>query len=181
MRISIKQTLLIPLVTLSLLASLRAEDWKKTLDDVLPLMGHRNWIAVVDSAYPLQTSPGVQTIYTGGHQLSVVRSVLEKISAAKHVRAVVYTDAELASVPEKYAPGIQEYREGLAKLLGTAKVQSIPHAQIIDKLDTAGKQFHIVILKTTLAIPYPSVFINLDCDYWSEEAEKALRDAMPKP
>jgi hypothetical protein len=40
--------------------------WKKDLSEQLPLLGHRNWVVVADSAYPLQTAPGIETIYVGG-------------------------------------------------------------------------------------------------------------------
>jgi hypothetical protein len=29
--------------------------WQAKLDHDLPLLGHRNWILIVDSAYPLQS------------------------------------------------------------------------------------------------------------------------------
>jgi len=38
--------------------------WRATLDDRLPLLGHRNWIVVADSAYPWQASAGIETIVT---------------------------------------------------------------------------------------------------------------------
>src|SRR3984957_16085627 len=38
--------------------------WRARLNDELPLLGHRNWIAVVDSPYPLQTSAGIAPIDT---------------------------------------------------------------------------------------------------------------------
>ena len=41
-------------------------DWRSRLTQELPLLGHRNWIAVVDSAYPLQTSAGIETIPNWG-------------------------------------------------------------------------------------------------------------------
>ena len=41
-----------------------------------------------------------------------------------------------------------------------------------------GKTFHIVILKTTLTVPYTSVFLQLNCKYWSDDAEGQLRKAM---
>jgi hypothetical protein len=68
-------------------------DWRARLNEELPLLGHRNWIAVVDSAYPLQTSAGVETIETNASQLEVVRMVLDQLSKAKHVRPVLFTDA----------------------------------------------------------------------------------------
>jgi hypothetical protein len=141
-------------------------------------MGHRNWIAVVDSAYPLQTSAGIETIETNDDQLEVVKTVLATIAKAKHVRPVIFTDAELKVVPESDAKGVTAYREALSNLLAKDEPQSLPHEEIISKLDDAGKTFHILVLKTTLTIPYTSVFIRLDCGYWSADAEKRLREAM---
>jgi hypothetical protein len=47
-------------------------------------------------------------------------------------------------------------------------------------LDEAGKTFNVLILKTNLTLPYTSVFLELDCGYWSEEAEQRLRAALDK-
>ncbi|HTW32426.1 MAG TPA: hypothetical protein VMD76_12160 [Candidatus Sulfotelmatobacter sp.] len=155
-----------------------SSDWRARLDHELPLLGHRNWIAVVDSAYPLQTSVGIETIETNGDQLEVVKTVLDRLAQAKHVRPVIFTDAELKLVPESDAKGVTAYREALTKLLGKTGAQPLLHEEIISKLDEAGKTFHILVLKTRLTIPYTSVFIRLDCGYWSDDAEKRLREAM---
>ena len=153
-------------------------DWRVRLQKELPLLGHRNWIAIVDSAYPLQTSPGVETVDTNSNHLDVVRAVLDQLSRTKHVRSVIFTDAELAVVPESDAEGVTAYREALAKVLSGKEIQSLPHEQIIAKLDEAGKTFHILVLKTNLTIPYTSVFLRLDCGYWSDDQEKRLRAKM---
>ena len=50
--------------------------------------------------------------------------------------------------------------------------------EIIAKLDEAGKTFHVLVLKTRMTIPYTSVFVRLDCGYWTEEQEKKLREKM---
>ena len=55
-------------------------DWRAKVSETLPLLGHRNWILIVDSAYPLQASPGVETIDTNADQLEVVRQVLGAIA-----------------------------------------------------------------------------------------------------
>jgi hypothetical protein len=39
--------------------------WQTKLEQELPLLGHRNWIVIADSAYPWQTAPGIETINTG--------------------------------------------------------------------------------------------------------------------
>jgi hypothetical protein len=176
----------ISVLTLALPATSAAQekrqptDWHARLNQELPLLGHRNWIAVVDSAYPLQTSGGIETVETDTDQLEVVKTVLGELGKAKHVRPIIFTDAELKVVPEKDAAGVTAYRDALGNLLETRGAQSLPHEEIIAKLDEAGKTFHILVLKTKLTIPYTSVFIRLDCGYWSADAEKRLREAMAK-
>jgi hypothetical protein len=157
------------------------EHWLVRLNQELPLLGHRNWIAVVDSAYPLQTSVGIETLETDGEQLDVVRKVLSKVAQATHVRPVIFTDVELKSVPDSDAPGVSYYRDRLNRMLeqyDTSDRQSLPHEQLIAQLDDAGRAFHIIVLKTRMTIPYTSVFIRLDCGYWTEEQEKKLRARM---
>jgi hypothetical protein len=156
------------------------KNWRVLLNEELPLLGHRNWIAVVDSAYPLQTSAGIETVDTDADQLEVVRAVLDQVAKAKHVRPVVFTDAELKLVSESDAKGVNAYREALTNLVGKTEAQSLPHEEIISKLDEAGKTFHILVLKTRLTIPYTSVFIRLECGYWTAGAEKRLREAMER-
>jgi D-ribose pyranose/furanose isomerase RbsD len=153
-------------------------NWQSRLTQVLPLLGHRNWIMIVDSAYPLQSSSGVETIETNTDQMEVVQQVLHAIDGSIHVRPIVYMDAELPYVPEKDAPGVTAYRKGIKAVLAGQKITSLPHEQIIAKVDEVGKTFHILVLKTTMTVPYTSVFLQLNCKYWSDEAEAQMRKAM---
>lgn len=152
--------------------------WKQKLANELPLMGHRNWIVIVDSAYPLQSPAGVETIETGADQLAVLDFVLNAIQQSRHVRPLVHTDAELPFVPENEAPGVDLYREQLKSRLSGISVDSSLHQDLIDRLNEVGKTFHVIILKTTMTIPYTSVFLQLDCKYWSAESEARLRAMM---
>jgi hypothetical protein len=152
--------------------------WKKQVVQDLPRMGHRNWIAIVDSAYPWQTRPGIETLATEADQIQVVESVLKALKQAEHVQPIVYLDAELPHVAEADAPGIDEYREGLKEVLADRNVNWLAHEKIIAKLDEAAALFHVLVLKTNLALPYTSVFLQLDCGYWNAEAEQRLRQAF---
>jgi hypothetical protein len=168
------------------MAATKAEDthepaWEWELKSRLPLFGHRNWIVVADSAYPAQSKPGIETIVAGGDQVDAVRMVLENVRASVHVRANVYVDRELDFVAENDAPGIGDCRQRLLALLKGANVKQLPHDEIIAKLDECAQIFRVLILKTGLALPYTSVFFELDCGYWSAEAEQRLRDAMQEP
>ena len=153
--------------------------WRDQVRDEVQLYGHRNWIAIVDSAYPAQTRAGVETIVTGADEIEVLGVVFDQLARSRHVRPKVMLDAELPAVGEADAPGITRYRAALAQALAGRDVQSLPHEQIIAKLDAAGATFRVLVLKTTLALPYTSVFIELDCGYWSAEAEQRLRDQLP--
>lgn len=153
-------------------------DWELELTRRLPLFGHRNWIVVADAAYPAQSNPGIETLVAGADQIQVVRKVHDAIAAYKHIRANIYTDLELGFVKENDAPGIAEYRRQLDALLDRSGCQQLPHEQIIAKLDQCAQMFRIMIVKTPLTIPYSSVFFELDCGYWTAEAEQRLRQAI---
>lgn len=152
-------------------------DWKELLARRLPELGHRNWIGVVDMAYPLQTAPGVETVWTGAGFFDVFGAVREAVAAAPHVRAVYHCDAELPRLREADAPGSRAFREQLSPLLGKEESLALPHDELIARLDEAGHRFRVVLLKTTLTIPYTSVFLRLECGYWTAESEAALRAA----
>jgi hypothetical protein len=87
-------------------------------------------------------------------------------------------DAELPLVPEADASGVSNYRAQIGDLLRGYPTQSLPHEKIIGNVDEAGKVFHVLVLKTRMTIPYTSVFLRLDCKYWSDDAEERLRKKM---
>jgi L-fucose mutarotase/ribose pyranase (RbsD/FucU family) len=155
-----------------------APDWERRLAALLPLLGHRNWIVIADSAYPAQSNPGIETVVAAASQVEVLRKVLAAIDACKHVRANIYFDKELAFVDEGDAPGILEYQRQLEALLGGSSARQLPHEDIIARLDQSAQLFRILVIKTSMTIPYTSVFLELDCGYWPAGAEQRLRQAM---
>ena len=149
------------------------------LEQRLPYYGHRNWIVIADSAYPLQSAPGIETILSHANQVETVKHVLAVLAKAPHVRPVVYTDKERSFVPEEDAVGIGAYRQLLAgvfesKLPGQ-QISTLPHEEIIHKLEEASQSFHVLIIKTNMILPYTSVFLELRAAYWGDEPEQRLR------
>jgi D-ribose pyranose/furanose isomerase RbsD len=153
-------------------------EWQQKVQQQLPLLGHRNWIVIADSAFPFQTSPGIETIETGADHLAVVDYVLQAIKDSKHVRPLVHLDRELQFVPDKESPGADQYRKDLQKRIAGLPTDLLLHADLIQRLDEVGKTYHILMLKTNLTIPYTTVFLQLDCSYWSGESEAGMRKAM---
>ncbi|MFP5235260.1 MAG: hypothetical protein ACLGSD_05115 [Acidobacteriota bacterium] len=159
-------------------ADRQIETWESRFAELLPLFGHRNWIVVADAAYPAQANAGIETMFTGCEHTEVLAKVVKALGGASHVRAIAYLDAELSLVSETDAPGVTALREEMAHVLAGTNQREMEHERIIAKLDEAGRLFRVLILKSTLAIPYTSIFLELDCGYWSEEAEKRLRASI---
>jgi len=152
--------------------------WQDAVREEIPLLGHRNWIVIADSAYPAQNSPGIRTVVTHASQETVLNFVLAELGRAKHVYPLVRLDKELHYVTEKDAPGITSYRNYLERTLKGKTVTTELHENIIKDLDEAGKTFRVLLLKSDFTIPYTSVFLQLDCAYWGPEKEAKLRAAM---
>ena len=155
-----------------------AAAWTDTLGEVLPALGHRNWIVVADSAFPLQISPGIETIVTGEDHFAVLEKVLRAVDSAKHIRPKIWLDKELAFVTEDLAPGADEAKRRLDEALEGRGAMPVLHEELIARLDQAGRVFKIIMVKTTLAVPYTSVFLELDCGYWPAENEAKMRERM---
>jgi hypothetical protein len=155
-----------------------SDNWKDVLEKEMPALGHRNWIVIADAAYPLQTAPGVETVVVDADPMEVLRTTFVLLKKYGHVQPVIYTDTELGFVAETDAPGIGAYRHGLDSILAGRSVRKLPHEAIIHRLDEAGRTFKVLLIKTPLKLPYTSVFLQLECGYWNEKAEAALRKNM---
>ena len=153
-------------------------NWEEILKARLQLYGHRNWLVIADSAYPAQSSQGIETIIADEEQTTVLDRTFAILGACMHVKATIYTDQELRFIPEEDAPGISSYREKLDGLLEGYDVCALPHDEIISRLERVGEKFRVLIIKTIMRIPYTSVFLELECGYWNTQAENRLRAAM---
>ncbi len=155
-----------------------ARNWEQRLAQELPALGHRNWIVVADSAFPLQISPGMEVVVSGEDHFVVLEKVLKAIDKSRHTRPRIYLDTELSFVTEDLAPGIDACRARLDGLLDGRDVSPVLHEELIARLDQVARTFRILMIKTNLALPYTSVFMELDCGYWSPESEAQMREKM---
>jgi hypothetical protein len=152
--------------------------WQTTLQQRLPLYGHRNWIVVSDAAFPAYSDTGIETIVVDQDLASVLHYVAKAISSSKHVRAAAFLDQELQFVPEQNYPGVTRLREQINREFSTDILSSVPHSEAISKIDEAGKTFRVLFIKTNTTIPYTSVFMRLDCGYMTDEIDAKIKTAM---
>jgi len=155
-----------------------AMTWEQKLAQELPALGHRNWIVIADSAFPLQISPGIEVVVSGEDHFAVLEKVVKAVDASRHIRPHIYVDKELSYVTEDLAPGIDVCRQRLEGILKGREVAPILHDELIARLDQVATTFRILMIKTNLTLPYTSVFLELDCGYWKTEAEAAMREKM---
>lgn len=153
-------------------------DWKRELNQQLSLFGHRNWILIVDKAFPAQTADGIITLDTKEAFFPVLEYTLDQIGTQSHVKPILYSDKELSFVTEEQAPGITAFRDSLVKVTGADDLQVMLHDSVFAEMDEASRLFKVLVLKTEMTIPYSSVFIQLDCRYWSADKERVLRKTM---
>jgi len=156
------------------------KSWQDQFNTELQLMGHRNWILVVDKAFPLQTAPGIEVINTGESLQDVLQFTLQKIDRSLHVKPIIYTDKELEYITPQMVPYIDNYKKQLQKNLKDIVPMTLLHDSVFVKIDKASRLFKVLVLKTEEIIPYSSVFLQLDCRYWAPEKEKGLRETMSK-
>jgi hypothetical protein len=57
---------------------------------------------------------------------------------------------------------------------------SLEQESLMTLLSDANRSFDVLIVRTTSALPYSTVFIELQPGYWDAEAEQSLRDRMER-
>lgn len=153
--------------------------WSEKLGEILPLLGHRNWILIVDKAFPLQSAAGMTYIDTGEEITDVLDMVLQDIEKSVHLKPVIYRDRELEFLTEELAPGAGALKAMLAERVSqyqtAGQLHELMHEEVFAKLDAASRLFSVIVLKTECTLPYTSVFIELDCGYWDAGRERILR------
>jgi D-ribose pyranose/furanose isomerase RbsD len=154
------------------------QNWKYQFDKKLPLLGHRNWILIVDKAFPEQNSAGMEYINTDEQLLPTLEYVLGEINKSSHVKPIIYQDKELSFITEAQSKGVTQFTEASKKLFANQPVQTMLHDSVFMKLDKESKLFKVLVIKTNETIPYSSVFLQLDCTYWNDEKEVMLRMNM---
>jgi len=156
-----------------------SSNWMEELRTILPFLGHRNWLLIVDKAFPAQSASGMKYIDTRQELLPTLKDVLNEISSnASHLKPIIYTDLELLCMTDTLSAGIEELRNKINDSLKDFEVKTLLHEDVFAKLSEASKLFEVIVLKTDTLKPYTSIFIELDCGYWSAERENQLRENM---
>ena len=154
--------------------------WTKVVDSELHALGYRNWVVIGDAAFPIHSRRGVRTVVVQAEIPEVLDKVLNSLEQAQNVTPRIYTARELSHVPNDRAPGVDQFREVVEKALHGYPTREMEQRSLSLLLEDSANKFTVLVFKTTTALPYSSVFIELDSGYWDRESERELRDRIEK-
>ncbi len=149
--------------------------WLQHLSDSLPDLGHRNWIIVADAAYPEMVYPGIVTLNSHQALMPVLIQVMDLLDKARHVTPDVVLDREWFDLSDEECPGISRLRLEAKALFDGLKVEPVWHGDLLSLLAEISQTYTIIVIKTTSTLPYTSVFLRLECGYWTEDQERNFR------
>ena len=155
-----------------------SQSWKDELHSALLKIGYRNWIVVADASFPLHSQPGIDTIIVPVEIPETVDQVIRSIDQTQHISPSFYTSRELQFVRNNAAPGITQFKATLEQSLHGYHTRSLEENLLLESINNTKKHYSVLVIKTATALPYSSVFIELDSGYWDSQSEQKLRGGM---
>jgi D-ribose pyranose/furanose isomerase RbsD len=158
----------------------RPEGWRGELAMQASQLGYRNWIVIAEASFPAHSRPGVRQINANEEIPVVLDEVLRTLEQTEHVTPRVYVARELRAVENDYAPGIDEFRKELLTAMHAHEATELEQQSLFTLVEDATKSFEVLVIRTTTALPYTSVFLELQPGYWSAESESHLREQLER-
>jgi L-fucose mutarotase/ribose pyranase (RbsD/FucU family) len=155
-------------------------DWKGTVNQHVNQLGYRNWIVVSEASFPAHSRTGVRQVNANAEIPDVVDYVLNALEQTQHVRPKVYLTREMRAVENDFAPGIDEMRKRIAESLHGHEPTELDQQSLITLLESANQSYDVLVIRTPTALPYTSVFLELQPGYWDAESEDRLRQRISR-
>ncbi|KAB2641953.1 MAG: hypothetical protein DVB25_00060 [Verrucomicrobia bacterium] len=154
--------------------------WKVAVANQVGQLGYRNWIVIAEPSLPAQNRPGIRQVTTNVEIPEVVDYVLDTLEQTQRVRPQIYLTREQRAIDNEYTPGIDEHRRQLATALRSHETTELEQQSLLTLLEDASQNFNILVIRTPTALPYTSVFIELQPGYWDAESETRLRERISR-
>jgi hypothetical protein len=149
--------------------------WRKDVKRHVSELGFRNWIVIAESSFPAYSRPRARQVAADAESPEVLSYVLQVIAETQHVKPNVYLTRELRSMSNDAAPGIDEFKRRAQQTLLGLETTSLDQESLMSLVADADRSFDVLVVRTTSALPYSSIFIELQPGYWDADAEQQLR------
>lgn len=153
-------------------------DWKKSVNSQVNQLGDRNWIVVCEASFPAHNRVGVHQVNANAEVPEVVDYVLNSLERTQNVRPKVYLTREMRAVENDLAPGIDQMRQRISEALHGHETTELDQQSLITLLESANQSYDVLVIRTPTALPYTSVFMELQPGYWDAESEDRLRERI---
>lgn len=154
--------------------------WRDALAVQTAQLGYRNWIVIAEASFPAHSRPGVRQINADEEIPAVVDEVLRTLEQTEHVTPRIYVAREMRAVENDYAPGIDEFRKQLQVAMHAHETTELEQQSLMTLMEDTTKTFEVLVIRTTTALPYTSVFMELQPGYWSGDSEARLREQLDR-
>ena len=152
--------------------------WQAAVDRQAAQLGYRNWIVIAEASYPAQNRSGLRQVVADVEIPEALDYVLHALERTENLRPRVYLTRELRSVENDFAPGIDDMRKRINGALHGHEATELEQQSLMTLLEDTGRSFDVLVIRTRSAMPYASVFLELQPGYWDEASESRLRDRI---
>ena len=150
-------------------------DWKFAVDNQVHNLGYRNWIVIAEASFPAHHGQGIKQVAAPIEVPEAVDYVLRSLERTENLRPTIYLPRELRSVENDFAPGIDAMRETLQQSMHGHEPTEIDQQALLTLIEDANRSFTVLVIRTRTALPYTSVFMELQPGYWDSQSESHLR------
>jgi L-fucose mutarotase/ribose pyranase (RbsD/FucU family) len=162
-------------------ARMRPENvWRGAVDHQAAQLGYRNWIVIAEASFPAQSRPGVRQVTAPVEVAEALDYVLKALEKTEDVRPKIYLTRELRSVENDFAPGIDELRKRIEDTLHGRETTELDQQSLLTLLEDANRSYDVLVIRTQSALPYSSVFLELQPGYWDAASESRLRERIER-
>jgi hypothetical protein len=154
--------------------------WRGAVDSQAAQLGYRNWIVIAEASFPAHNRPGLRQVTAPVEIPEALDYVLNALEQTENVRPQVYLTREVRSVENDFAPGIDRLRERVKNSLHGHEATELDQQSLLTLLEDANRSFDVLIIRTQSALPYSSVFLELQPGYWDASSESRLREQIER-
>jgi len=155
-----------------------AGGWKAEVANQTAQLGYSNWIVIAEASFPAHSRAGIRQVPSNEPIPVVLDEVLKQLETTEHVRPRIYVTLELEAIENDFAPGIDQYRQQLQWALHGYETTKLEQDSLTTLINDARKTFDVLVIRTNTALPYSSIFLELQPGYWDGESEQRMRRRM---
>ena len=158
----------------------RGPAWQSAVDRQVGQLGYRNWVVIAEASFPAHSRAGVRQVTAAVDVPEAVDYVLKALERTETVRPQIHVCRELRSVENDFAPGMDELRKRLKGSLHGHEPMELDQQSLLTLIEDANRSFDVLVIRTQTALPYSSVFLELQPGYWDVESETRLRQRIER-